>query len=65
MYSDEKIIDGVLCWRGTPNGEWIQKTAKQLTEMLIEARIELFAVVVAGAVVVKAANVQREANRAR
>lgn len=38
MYYEEKIIDEVLCWRGTPNGVWTQKTAKQLTEMLIEAR---------------------------
>jgi len=38
MYHEEKIIDGVLCWRGTPDGEWTQKTAKQLTDMLIEAR---------------------------
>ena len=38
MFHEEKIIDGVLCWRGTPDGKWIKKTAKQLTAMLIEAR---------------------------
>jgi hypothetical protein len=37
MY-EEKILDGVLCWKVTPDGEWVQKTAQQLTEMLLEAR---------------------------
>lgn len=22
MYYEEKLIDGVLHWRGTPDGEW-------------------------------------------
>ena len=30
MYYEEKIIDGVLCWRNSPDGEWIQKTHKRL-----------------------------------
>lgn len=34
MYYSEKVIDGVLCWRGTPNGAWTQFTAKALTERL-------------------------------
>lgn len=38
MYYEEKVIAGVLCWRGTPAGEWTAKTAQQLTVMLIEAR---------------------------
>lgn len=25
MYYEEKIIDGILYWRGTPDGEWIVK----------------------------------------
>ena len=41
MYYEEKIIDGVLCWRGTPNGEWIQKTPEQLTKRLIEAQEDI------------------------
>ena len=36
MYYEEKIIGGVLCWRGTPDGQWIQTTAEQLTAMLTE-----------------------------
>lgn len=40
MFYEEAVIDGVLCWRGTPNGEWIAKTQQQLTQMLLEARRE-------------------------
>lgn len=40
MYYEEKILNGVLCWRGTPNGDWTEKTAKQLTDMLVEARLK-------------------------
>jgi hypothetical protein len=38
MYYEENVIDGVLCWRSTPTGEWVAKTPQQLTEMLLEAR---------------------------
>lgn len=38
MYYEEKIIDGVLHTRGTPNGEWIPCTVEQLTNMLMKAR---------------------------
>lgn len=24
MYHEQKIINGILHWRGTPNGEWIK-----------------------------------------
>ena len=40
MFYEEKVIDGVLCWRGIPSGEWNKKTPEQLTQMLIEARRE-------------------------
>lgn len=39
MYYQEQIQDGVLCWRGTPNGDWIPFTAKELTEKLIEVQL--------------------------
>jgi len=38
MYYAEKIIGGVLHWRGTPTGEWIPKTLEGLTKMLLESR---------------------------
>lgn len=38
MYYEEQVINGVLCWRSTPSGEWVQKTPEQLTAMLLEAR---------------------------
>lgn len=31
MFHEEKIILGVLCWRDTPDGEWTEFTAHQLT----------------------------------
>jgi len=40
MFYEESVIDGILCWRGTPNGEWVAKTKQQLTQMLLEARRE-------------------------
>lgn len=35
MYHEEKVINGVLSWRGTPNGTWIQYTPEQLTKRLL------------------------------
>jgi hypothetical protein len=31
MYHEEKMIDGVLCWRGDPDGEFTPYTAEQLS----------------------------------
>lgn len=39
MYHEEKIIDGVLCWRGTPDGEWTQYTLQALTSALRAERV--------------------------
>ena len=38
MYHEEKVINGVLCWRGTPDGEWQQYTAEALTIALTAER---------------------------
>lgn len=38
MFHEEAVILGVLCWRGTPDGEWIEFTAHQLTRKLLEER---------------------------
>ena len=38
MYYEEKVINGVLCHRNTPNGEWIQFTLESLTMALIAMR---------------------------
>jgi hypothetical protein len=38
MYHEEKVINGVLCWRGTPDGEWKQYTAEALTIALTAER---------------------------
>lgn len=36
MYYEEKMIDGKLCWRGMPNGEWLLCAYSTLTERLID-----------------------------
>lgn len=36
MYHDETIINGVLCHRGTPDGEWVPYTQTELTSKLVE-----------------------------
>jgi hypothetical protein len=38
MYYEEKVIDGILCWRGTPTGGWLPKTRRELTAALVELR---------------------------
>lgn len=38
MFKEERIIDGVLCWRSTPNGEWIRYTIHEMTKKLVEAQ---------------------------
>lgn len=38
MYHEETVINGVLCWRGTPDGEWTQYTPEALTVALTSER---------------------------
>ena len=46
MYHAEQVIDGVLCWKGTPEGEWVPYTPQQLTDRLL--RIRTYAVTILG-----------------
>ena len=32
MYHEEKVINGKLCWRADPNGDWTEYTYEQLLE---------------------------------
>lgn len=41
MYYAEKVINGVLHWRSTPNGLWQPRTLEQLTTELLRARQQL------------------------
>lgn len=41
MYYEEKVIDGVLCFRGTPNGDWQPVHAKSLTDRVVIAERKL------------------------
>lgn len=38
MYYEEKLIDGVLHWRGTPDGEWQPMSKERLTALVLELR---------------------------
>ena len=38
MYHEEKVINGVLRWRGTSDGEWEQYTLEALTTALTSER---------------------------
>ncbi len=38
MYYEEEIIDGILCHRGTPDGEWVPFTLEALTTALTAER---------------------------
>lgn len=38
MYYEERVVGGVLCWRGTPNGPWVPFTALEMTEKLLKLR---------------------------
>lgn len=45
MYFEQEIINGVLCHRGTPDGDWIPYTSTELTKMLVcyhSARSKMF-----------------------
>ena len=38
MYYEEKLICGILHWRGTPDGEWKPMSKEQLTAIVMELR---------------------------
>lgn len=37
MFHEEKVIDGVLCWRGLQDSEWTAYDSRELTKRLQEA----------------------------
>lgn len=41
MYRAERVVNGVLCWRGTPDGEWVQYTPEELTERIRLIKMKL------------------------
>jgi len=40
MYHEEKEIEGVLCHRSDPKGEFVPYSQKALTRMYLSARME-------------------------
>ena len=36
MFHEEKVIDGFLVWRSTPNGEWLLISPKIMTDKILE-----------------------------
>lgn len=41
MYYEEAVINGILCSRGTPDGEWIPLSIESLSAQLLAARIRI------------------------
>jgi hypothetical protein len=41
MHHEETIIDGILHWRTTPDGEWRAYTVEALTRRVAELKAEL------------------------
>ena len=44
MYYEEQIINGVLCHRNHPTGDWIPFTAEELTKQLSVVKSKLIAI---------------------
>jgi hypothetical protein len=42
MYFEEKIINGKLCYRSSPNVEFKEYSQEDLTEMIIQLRLKVF-----------------------
>jgi len=42
MYYAEEIIDGILCFKTTPNGEWRPLDVRTLTSRLEKAKERIF-----------------------
>lgn len=41
MYYKEQIVDGVLCWKGTPDGEWTPMSPEKMTRKIMQLKIEV------------------------
>ena len=41
MYKEERIIDGVLCWRGSPDGEFQPYTIEEISNLYESTKIQL------------------------
>ena len=38
MYYKEEVVNGVLCWKDTPDGKWNPFTPEQLTLQLMATK---------------------------
>lgn len=41
MYYEEKLINGVLMWRGTPTGYWRQCSIEKMSARIVELKSNL------------------------
>lgn len=39
MYYEEKVINGILSHKSSPNGEWVPFSAEQLTQKILDIKI--------------------------
>ncbi len=43
MYYTEEIINGILCYKTTPNGKWKEMSKEKLTKRILELQERLSA----------------------
>ena len=41
MYHEEKVINGKLYWRSTPDGAWVEMTQEMLTDKVMTLQKQL------------------------
>lgn len=41
MYYKEKIIDGILCFTTSKDGDWIQMSPQKLTKKIVRMKVEI------------------------
>ena len=42
MYHEEKVINGRLCWRGSPDGDWVEYSYEHLLDKLQKCELSEF-----------------------
>lgn len=41
MYYEEQIINGILCWRNSPDGKFLECSKEELTSKITWLKLEL------------------------
>lgn len=41
MYYREKIVDGIICCKGSEDGEWIPLSPEKMTKKILKMQVEI------------------------